>query len=80
MIKNIFGEIEDIKISDGDLKLNLENGIKLNSNFNTVLDLDENKLNKYLQFLNKNIFAKILKPSVEILIIFYLSIWIKLIK
>ena len=61
LIKNIFGEIEDIKISDGDLKLNLENGIKLNSNFNTVLDLDENKLNKYLQFLNKNIFAKNIK-------------------
>ena len=34
LIKNIFGNIEGINISDGDIKLNLENGIKLSSNFN----------------------------------------------
>ena len=33
LIKNISGDIADIKISDGDIKLNFENGIKLNSNF-----------------------------------------------
>ena len=32
LIKNIIGNIEDIKISDGDLKFNFENGIKINSN------------------------------------------------
>ena len=35
LIKNIFGNLEDILISNGDIKLNLENGIKLNSNFNS---------------------------------------------
>ena len=40
LIKNVFGNIEDIKISDGDIKLNLENGIKLNSNFNSKLNFD----------------------------------------
>ena len=33
LIKNIFGKIDNIKINNGDIKLNLENGIKLNSNF-----------------------------------------------
>ena len=33
LIKNIFGNLEVIKITDGDIKLNLENGVKLNSNF-----------------------------------------------
>ena len=32
LIKKIFGFLEDIKISNGDIKLNLENGIKLKSN------------------------------------------------
>ena len=32
LIKNIFGNLEDIKISDGDIKLNLENGVKLDLN------------------------------------------------
>ena len=37
LIKNIFGDLEGIKISEGDLKLNLENGIKLNSNFKSKI-------------------------------------------
>ena len=28
LIKNIFGNLEVIKITDGDIKLNLENGVK----------------------------------------------------
>ena len=53
LIKNIFGNLEDIKISEGDVKLNLENGIKLKSNFNSKFNLDQKLLNKYVKFLNK---------------------------
>ena len=51
LIKNIFGNITDIKISNGDIKLNLNNGIKLNSNFDSKVSLDENSevLNKILK-------------------------------
>ncbi len=41
LIKKLFGEIEEIKISDGDIKLNLENGIKINSNFRSKLNVDQ---------------------------------------
>ena len=41
LIKNIFGNIENIKISDGDLKLNFDKGIKLNSNFNFKIKLNK---------------------------------------
>jgi len=58
LIKNIFGDLEDIKISDGDIKLNLENGIKLNSNFNSKFDFNEKILEKYTKFLSKYEFAK----------------------
>ena len=53
LIKNIFGKLEDIKISDGDIKLNLENGIKFTSNFNSKDYLNEKILNKYSKLLNK---------------------------
>ena len=58
LIKNIFGNLEDIKILDGDLKINLENGLSLNSNFNSKIDLDENLIKKYNKFLNKNNLTK----------------------
>jgi hypothetical protein len=61
LIKNIFGDLEDIKISDGDIKLNLENGIKLNSNFNSKINFNEKLLNKYSTFLNKHDLAKKIK-------------------
>ena len=41
LIKNIFGDLNDLKISDGDIKINLENGIKINSNFETAIDLNK---------------------------------------
>ena len=53
LIKNIFGELEKIIISDGDLKLNLDNGIKLNSNFNSKIKYNEGLFLKYSKFLNK---------------------------
>ncbi len=57
LIKNIIGNIEDIKISDGDLKFNFENGIKINSNFNSKINIDEKFFNRHSKYLTKN-FAK----------------------
>ena len=60
LIKKIFGEIEGVVISDGDIKLNLENGIKLNSNFTSNINLDEQFFNKNKKLLNKlNLQSKI---------------------
>ncbi len=53
LIKNIYGNFEDLTILDGDVKLNLENGIKLKSNFNSKINLDEELLNKYDQLIDK---------------------------
>ena len=53
LIKNIFGFLSDIQISDGDIKLNLEDGIKLNSNFNSKFNFDENLIKKYSKFFGK---------------------------
>ncbi len=53
LIKNIFGSIESIKISDGDVKMNLVNGLKIKSNFNTEINLDEKILNKYSNILSR---------------------------
>ena len=53
LIKNIFGDLEDIKIYEGDIKLNFENGIKLNSNFNSKIDFDEKKSKQYEQIFKK---------------------------
>ena len=61
LIKNVFGNLADIKISDGDIKLNLEKGIKLSSNFNSNLNFDEEKLNKYEKLFKKITFAQNLK-------------------
>ncbi len=52
LIKNIFGNLEDVEIFDGDIKLNLEKGIKLNSNFKSKINFDEKLLNKYTRFFN----------------------------
>ena len=58
LIKNIYGEIEDIDISNGDIKLNFENGLKLESFFESQINLDEKKLNKYNKILENFNFAK----------------------
>jgi hypothetical protein len=60
LIKNIFGIIQNIKISDGDVKLNLKNGINLNTVFKTKLDLNETTLNQYKEIFEKyNLKSKI---------------------
>ncbi len=60
LFKNIFGNIDDIKISDGDIKINLDNGTNLSSNFNSVIDLEKNFFNKHHKLIsNLNLFNKI---------------------
>ena len=44
LIKNIFGNFNEIKISEGDIKLNFDSGIKLSSNFNSKINLNKEKL------------------------------------
>ncbi len=58
LIKNIFGDLEDIKITDGDIKLNLEYGVKINSNFNSSINFNEKLINKYSGFINNFEFVK----------------------
>ena len=41
LLKNVVGNIADIAISNGDVKLVLEEGIKLNSNFDPEIKLEE---------------------------------------
>ena len=53
LIKNIFGKIDDIEINNGDIKLNLESGIKLKSNFATNIDLDSEKIKKFNELLEE---------------------------
>ena len=53
MIKNIFGNVDDIEIKNGDIKLNLENGVKLNSNFNSNINLNSEKIDKFNDLLKK---------------------------
>ncbi len=61
LIKKIFGNIEDISVFDGDIRLNLENGINLKSNFNSKLNFNEKNILKYSKFLNKYEFLKNIK-------------------
>ena len=53
LLKNIYGKLQDIHISDGDIKLDLENGIKLNTNFNSKIDLNRNHFQKYTKLFKK---------------------------
>ncbi len=53
LVKNIFGDLGKIKIFNGDIKLNIENDIKLKSNFNSKFDLDEFFFNQRKDFFNK---------------------------
>ena len=68
LLKNIFGNLGGIKISDGDIKLNFDRGIELNSNFNTDINLNEKILEDKFKFLKKFEFVnriKNLKSSVN---------------
>tara|TARA_Y100000768_G_scaffold346931_1_gene294846 strand:+ start:684 stop:2858 length:2175 start_codon:yes stop_codon:yes gene_type:complete len=53
LIKKIFGNIDTIKISNGDIKLDLRNGLKLKSNFETNINIDQKNISIYKKILNK---------------------------
>ncbi len=53
LIKNIFGNLSGINISDGDIKLSLDNGLKIKSNFKSFIDLSDKQFKKYSQILDK---------------------------
>ncbi len=55
LIKNIFGNLNEIKITEGDIKVNLESGLKLNSSFNSKIKFNESLINKYENYFNKYI-------------------------
>ena len=55
LIQNIIGNIDKTKISDGDIKLSLDKGINLTSNFNSEINLNEKFFNKYGKFFDKYI-------------------------
>ncbi len=55
LVKNIFGNLNDIKITEGDIKINLESGLKLNSSFNSKIKFDESFINKYENYFDKYI-------------------------
>ena len=61
LIKNIIGKLDKIEISNGDIRLNLDSGIKLNSNFNSKFNIDENFFKKYDKVLSKYEFSKNIK-------------------
>ena len=62
LIKNIFGKINDMEINNGDIKLNLANGIKFNSNFISNINLDSKKIKEFNKVLVRfNFRSKILK-------------------
>ena len=61
LIQNFFGKFDNIKINEGDIRINLENGIKVNSNFETNINLDGKNINNFKKLLNKIDFAKKIK-------------------
>lgn len=61
LIKNIIGKLDKIELSNGDIRLNLDSGIKLTSNFNSKFDIDENFFKKYDKLLSKYEFGKYIK-------------------
>ena len=52
LIKNFFGDLEDFKISNGDIKLKILDGVKLSSNFNKK-NLDEKFFIKHQKLFDK---------------------------
>ena len=61
LFKNISGEIEGAIISDGDIKIEIENGIKLNSNFKSSINLDKRFFEKDINIIKKNNLLKKIK-------------------
>ena len=58
LLKNIFGNLGNIEIKDGDIKINRENGITITSNFNSQFDFDNKIFNKFIKLFNNFEFVK----------------------
>ena len=58
LIKKIFGNIDTIKISNGDIKLDFREGLKLKSNFDTTINLDKEKIKFFKKILSNQSFVK----------------------
>ena len=52
LVKNLFGKIDGLEINNGDIKLNLENGVKLSSNFISNINLKEKNIKKFNEVLS----------------------------
>ena len=52
LVKNLFGKIDGLEINNGDIKLNLENGVKLSSNFISNINLKEKNIKKFNDILS----------------------------
>ncbi len=61
LVKNIVGDLGGVEISEGDIKLNLEDGLTLTSNFNSKLSLDQKFYSKYPSFFSKYDLVKNIK-------------------
>ena len=61
LIKNIFGNIDKIQILEGNIKLNLENGVEVSSNFDSKFDIDEKFFIKYSKLINNYKFLNLIK-------------------
>ncbi len=57
LIKNIFGDIENIRVSEGDIKFNFDKGIKISSNFDSEIKLNK----KFSNLLHRYEFIKNIK-------------------
>ena len=66
LIQKIFVNFEEIKISDGDVKLNLENGLIINSSFDSKLKINKEFFKKYEKYIRKNNFANLQNLSEKI--------------
>ena len=53
LIKNIFGNVEGMTISEGDVKIELHDVIKLNSNFKSRINLNNEFFDKDIQIVKK---------------------------
>ena len=53
LVKNIFGYLENIEIKNGDIKLNLEKGVKFESNFQSLINLNDKTLTNYTKLIDK---------------------------
>tara|TARA_Y100001958_G_C21243439_1_gene572247 strand:+ start:1970 stop:4156 length:2187 start_codon:yes stop_codon:yes gene_type:complete len=49
LVKNIYGELDNIKINDGDIKINFSPEVSLKSNFKSSLNLKNKSLKKYFK-------------------------------